>query len=169
MACDIMSTPAGAETSLGAGSESKMTWAHGLIHICEDRRTDISIESNVMCVCVSEWVSEWVRERVSEWVSEWVSEREREWERERVRESERDLEVWEDGQNLHRRDSGFAVMLGNLEQKNKSETHQMPRVRVSVCVCVCVREWINESVCALVRECVCVCVCACVSERMCVR
>ncbi len=110
MACDIMSTPAGAETSLGAGSESKMTWAHGLIHICEDRRTDISIESNVMCV----WV----------WVSEWVSE------------SERDLEVWEDGQNLHRRDSGFAVMLGNLEQKNKSETHQMPRVRVSVCACV---------------------------------
>lgn len=33
MAWDIISTPAGPDISLGAGSESKMTWAHGLIHI----------------------------------------------------------------------------------------------------------------------------------------
>ncbi len=38
MAWDIISTPAGPDMSLGAGSESKMTWAHGLIHIWERER-----------------------------------------------------------------------------------------------------------------------------------
>lgn len=38
MAWDIISTPAGPDMSLGAGSESKMTWAHGLIHIWSRRR-----------------------------------------------------------------------------------------------------------------------------------
>lgn len=37
MAWDIISTPAGPDMSLGAGSESKMTWAHGLIHIWRKR------------------------------------------------------------------------------------------------------------------------------------
>lgn len=38
MAWDIISTPAGADKSLGAGSESKMTCAHGLIHIWEEKQ-----------------------------------------------------------------------------------------------------------------------------------
>lgn len=38
MAWDIISTPAGPDMSLGAGSESKMTCAHGLIHIWEEKK-----------------------------------------------------------------------------------------------------------------------------------
>lgn len=38
MAWDIISTPAGPDKSLGAGSESKMTCAHGLIHIWEEKQ-----------------------------------------------------------------------------------------------------------------------------------
>lgn len=38
MAWDIISTPAGADKSLGAGSESKMTCAQGLIHIWEEKQ-----------------------------------------------------------------------------------------------------------------------------------
>lgn len=43
MAWDIISTPAGADISLGAGSESKMTWAHGLIHIWGNRMHEESL------------------------------------------------------------------------------------------------------------------------------
>lgn len=63
IACDIISTPAELETSLGAGSESKMTCAHGFIHICteeKEKRNNTKFNFHIhllskiqsKCVCV---------------------------------------------------------------------------------------------------------------------